>query len=59
MARRTTARTTAPAWTPPMLAKRDGGRLPSGPQWSYEIKWDFCARFDLLVRAGDPNGVSC
>ena len=40
MARRTTVRTAVPAWIPPMLAKPDGGRLPSGPQWSYEIKWD-------------------
>lgn len=42
------AHSEVPAWIEPMLAKPDGGRLPSGPQWSYEIKWNFCARFRLL-----------
>ncbi|QRP48438.1 DNA ligase D [Amycolatopsis sp. FDAARGOS 1241] len=29
-----------PAWVEPMLAKSDGGRLPSGPRWAYEYKVD-------------------
>lgn len=36
-----------PAWVEPMLAKPDGGRLPVGPQYSYEDKLDgyrCCAR---------------
>lgn len=36
-----------PDWVEPMLAKSDGGRLPSGSQWSYEDKLDgyrCCAR---------------
>ncbi|MEU7791498.1 DNA ligase D [Amycolatopsis sp. NPDC049159] len=30
----------APAWVEPMLAKADGGRLRSGPEWAYEYKLD-------------------
>ncbi|CRK57032.1 ATP-dependent DNA ligase clustered with Ku protein, LigD [Alloactinosynnema sp. L-07] len=30
----------APAWIEPMLAKPDGGRLRTGPNWSYEYKLD-------------------
>lgn len=29
-----------PAWVDPMLAKADGGRLRSGPEWTYEYKLD-------------------
>ncbi|HET6708707.1 DNA ligase D [Amycolatopsis sp.] len=29
-----------PAWVEPMLAKADGGRLRSGPEWAYEYKLD-------------------
>jgi bifunctional non-homologous end joining protein LigD len=29
-----------PPWIEPMLAKPDGGRLPSGPGWAYEYKLD-------------------
>ncbi|WP_206784932.1 DNA ligase D [Amycolatopsis sp. MtRt-6] len=29
-----------PAWIEPMLAKADGGRLRSGPEWAYEYKLD-------------------
>jgi bifunctional non-homologous end joining protein LigD len=29
-----------PAWLAPMLAKADGGRLRSGPEWAYEYKLD-------------------
>ncbi|MEU4520692.1 DNA ligase D [Amycolatopsis sp. NPDC024027] len=29
-----------PAWMEPMLAKADGGRLRSGPEWAYEYKLD-------------------
>lgn len=29
-----------PEWVPPMLAKPDGGTLPSGSGWSYEYKLD-------------------
>ncbi|MET8853093.1 DNA ligase D [Amycolatopsis sp. NPDC004625] len=29
-----------PAWWEPMLAKADGGRLRSGPEWAYEYKLD-------------------
>jgi bifunctional non-homologous end joining protein LigD len=29
-----------PAWVEPMLAKPDGGRLRSGPDWTYEYKLD-------------------
>ncbi|MCR6484866.1 DNA ligase D [Amycolatopsis sp. OK19-0408] len=29
-----------PAWVDPMLAKADGGRLRSGPEWAYEYKLD-------------------
>ncbi|WP_410671477.1 DNA ligase D [Amycolatopsis sp. cmx-4-68] len=29
-----------PAWLDPMLAKADGGRLRSGPEWAYEYKLD-------------------
>lgn len=29
-----------PAWVPPMLATSDHGRLPVGPLYSYEFKWD-------------------
>jgi bifunctional non-homologous end joining protein LigD len=29
-----------PAWIEPMLAKPDGGRLPTGPGWAYETKLD-------------------
>ncbi|MEU6148457.1 DNA ligase D [Actinosynnema sp. NPDC047251] len=32
--------TGVPAWVEPMLAKADGGRLPSGPAWRYEDKLD-------------------
>ncbi|WP_439379178.1 DNA ligase D [Amycolatopsis lexingtonensis] len=32
--------TRAPAWVEPMLAKADGGRLRSGPEWAYEYKLD-------------------
>ncbi|WP_328647692.1 DNA ligase D [Amycolatopsis sp. NBC_00348] len=38
MAARDTAR--VPAWVEPMLAKADGGRLRSGPEWAYEYKLD-------------------
>jgi hypothetical protein len=37
-----------PAAIEPMLATPDGGRLPDGPGFAYEFKWDFCARFRLL-----------
>jgi bifunctional non-homologous end joining protein LigD len=30
----------APEWVPPMLAKPDGGTLPSGSGWAYEYKLD-------------------
>ncbi|MEV6609763.1 DNA ligase D [Kutzneria sp. NPDC051319] len=30
----------APEWIPPMLAKPDGGHLPTGPGWAYEYKLD-------------------
>jgi bifunctional non-homologous end joining protein LigD len=45
-----------PEWTKPMLAKPDGGQLRSGPQWTYEYKLDFCARFEpvgVLLLQGD------
>ncbi|WP_086847926.1 DNA ligase D [Amycolatopsis kentuckyensis] len=29
-----------PAWLEPMLAKADGGRLRTGPEWAYEYKLD-------------------
>jgi bifunctional non-homologous end joining protein LigD len=29
-----------PEWIPPMLAKPDGGHLPTGPGWAYEYKLD-------------------
>ncbi|MFD1049799.1 DNA ligase D, partial [Kibdelosporangium lantanae] len=29
-----------PAWIKPMLAKPDGGRLPTGAGWAYEYKLD-------------------
>ncbi|ONI90795.1 hypothetical protein ALI144C_02230 [Actinosynnema sp. ALI-1.44] len=29
-----------PPWIEPMLAKPDRGRLPSGPEWTYEYKLD-------------------
>jgi bifunctional non-homologous end joining protein LigD len=29
-----------PGWVEPMLAKPDGGRLRSGPEWAYEYKLD-------------------
>ncbi|MEQ0559687.1 DNA ligase D [Amycolatopsis sp. NEAU-NG30] len=29
-----------PAWVAPMLAKPDGGRLRTGPEWAYEYKLD-------------------
>jgi ATP-dependent DNA ligase len=29
-----------PEWMQPMLAKPDGGRLRSGPNWAYEYKLD-------------------
>jgi bifunctional non-homologous end joining protein LigD len=29
-----------PGWIEPMLAKPDGGRLPTGPEWAYETKLD-------------------
>jgi bifunctional non-homologous end joining protein LigD len=29
-----------PEWVEPMLAKADGGRLRSGPEWAYEYKLD-------------------
>jgi bifunctional non-homologous end joining protein LigD len=31
---------TVPEWVPPMLAKPDGGTLPSGSGWAYEYKLD-------------------
>jgi bifunctional non-homologous end joining protein LigD len=34
------ARSRVPAWIEPMLAKPDGGRLRSGPEWAYEYKLD-------------------
>jgi hypothetical protein len=34
-----------PGWVEPMLAKPDGGRLPSEPDWAYDYKLDFCTRF--------------
>ena len=33
-------RSGVPAWVEPMLAKPDGGRLRSGPEWTYEYKLD-------------------
>ncbi|MEU4674834.1 DNA ligase D [Amycolatopsis sp. NPDC023774] len=33
-------RSRVPAWVEPMLAKADGGRLRSGPEWAYEYKLD-------------------
>jgi bifunctional non-homologous end joining protein LigD len=33
-------RSLVPAWVEPMLANPDGGRLRSGPQWTYEVKPD-------------------
>jgi bifunctional non-homologous end joining protein LigD len=33
-------RSLVPGWIEPMLAKPDGGRLRSGPEWSYEYKLD-------------------
>ncbi|MEV0074368.1 DNA ligase D [Amycolatopsis sp. NPDC050768] len=33
-------RSRVPAWVEPMLAKTDGGRLRSGPEWTYEYKLD-------------------
>jgi bifunctional non-homologous end joining protein LigD len=32
------ARSDAPAWIEPMLAKSDGGRLPTGSAITYEYK---------------------
>jgi hypothetical protein len=32
-----------------MLASPDGGRLPDSPDYAYEFKYDFCARFGLLL----------
>jgi hypothetical protein len=29
-----------PDWVEPMLAKADGGRLCTGPEWAYEYKLD-------------------
>ncbi|ONI88299.1 DNA ligase D, partial [Actinosynnema sp. ALI-1.44] len=37
---RTDARSLVPEWISPMLAKPDGGRLRSGPEWTYEYKLD-------------------
>ncbi len=34
-----------PAAIAPMLASPDGGRLPDGPAYAYEYKWDFCTWF--------------
>jgi bifunctional non-homologous end joining protein LigD len=33
-------RSRVPDWIEPMLAKPDGGRLRSGPEWAYEYKLD-------------------
>ena len=33
-------RSRVPEWIEPMLAKPDGGRLRSGPEWAYEYKLD-------------------
>jgi bifunctional non-homologous end joining protein LigD len=38
-----------PAWVEPMLAKPHNDRLPTGSQWTYEDKVDFCVRFGLLA----------
>jgi hypothetical protein len=38
-----------PAAITPMLASPDGGRLPDSPDYTYEIKYDFCTRFGPVV----------
>nr|WP_083466536.1 DNA ligase D [Kibdelosporangium sp. MJ126-NF4]CEL16486.1 ATP-dependent DNA ligase clustered with Ku protein, LigD [Kibdelosporangium sp. MJ126-NF4] len=37
---RADAQSLVPEWISPMLAKPDGGRLRSGPEWTYEYKLD-------------------
>ncbi|MEV6876197.1 DNA ligase D [Amycolatopsis sp. NPDC051128] len=43
-----------PAWLEPMLAKADGGRLRSGPEWAYEYKLD---GYRAAMRIG-PTGTT-
>ncbi|PRY38657.1 DNA ligase D [Umezawaea tangerina] len=43
-----------PGWVPPMLAKPDGGRLRSGPEWAYEYKLD---GYRALMRVA-PDGTT-
>ena len=45
-----------PPWVAPMLAKPDGGRLPSGPHLSYDDKLDFCTRFTCWQSWRDSAG---
>jgi hypothetical protein len=45
MVRTSADSSTVPAAIEPMLATPDGGRLPDGPGFAYEFKWDFCTRF--------------
>lgn len=50
-----------PAWVEPMLAKADHGHLPNGPQWAYEYKLDFCARFQpvgFVVQSRGTNPIA-
>ncbi|WP_084628650.1 DNA ligase D [Amycolatopsis nigrescens] len=62
MANARDARSPVPEWVRPMLAKPDGGRLRSGPQWAYEPKLDgyrACMRIapDGTTRLTSRNGI--